>query len=93
MEQEKIIILLDNTANQPSKFRIRNWVETNDDSSSIKFKTSMMRWHLYYCSDAYILVSETITITGVGDERKKQSKEVKELFLKIVHHLITVYVV
>ena len=75
MEQEKIIILLDNTANQPSKFRIRNWVETNDDSSSIKFKTSMMRWHLYYCSDAYILVSETITITGVGDDNNAKKEK------------------
>ena len=32
MEYQKIINLLDNTPNQPSKFRTKNWVEINDDS-------------------------------------------------------------
>ena len=31
MEYQKIINLLDNTPNQPSKFRTKNWVEINDD--------------------------------------------------------------
>ena len=49
MEYQKIINLLDNATNQPSKFRTRNWVEINNesnrkyDNSSIKFKTSMIR--------------------------------------------------
>ena len=30
MEYQKIINLLDNTPNQPSRFRTKNWVETND---------------------------------------------------------------
>ena len=30
MEYQKIINLLDDTVNQPSKFRTRNWVEIND---------------------------------------------------------------
>ena len=30
MENQKILNLLDNTPNQSSKFRIRNWVERND---------------------------------------------------------------
>ena len=49
MEYQQIINLLDNTSNQPSKFRTENWVEINDDSqgtyntnSQIKFKTSML---------------------------------------------------
>ena len=49
MEYQKIICLLDNTPNQPSKCRTRNWVEINDDSggtcstnSQSKFKTSML---------------------------------------------------
>ena len=29
---QKIINLLDDTANQPSKFRTKNWVEINDQS-------------------------------------------------------------
>ena len=47
MEYQKIIILLENTPNQRSKFRTKIWIETNDDSlgayntnSQIKFKTS-----------------------------------------------------
>ena len=31
MEYQKIIDLLDNTPNQPSKFKTKNWVEINDD--------------------------------------------------------------
>ena len=32
MAYQKIINLLDDTTNQPSKFRTRNWVEINDES-------------------------------------------------------------
>ena len=46
MEYQKIVNLIDdNTLNQPSKFRTRNWIEINDESrgvynvnSQIKFK-------------------------------------------------------
>ena len=38
------------------------------NSSSIKYKTSMIRSDLCDYSDAYILVSGTITITGAGDD-------------------------
>ena len=31
MEYQKAINVLNNTPNQPSKFRKRNWVEKNDD--------------------------------------------------------------
>ena len=53
MEYQRIINLLDDTTNEPSKFRTRNWVETNDqskgkyDNSNIRFKTSMIRSNLY----------------------------------------------
>ena len=49
MKYEKIT-LLDNTPNQSSKFRTRNWVETNDQSpgtynisNQLKFKISLIR--------------------------------------------------
>ena len=32
MEYQKIINLLDNTTNQPTKFRAKNCVEINDDA-------------------------------------------------------------
>ena len=31
MEYQKIINLLDNTPNKPSKFRTKNWVKINDN--------------------------------------------------------------
>ena len=74
MEYQKVINLLDNTTNQPSKFRTRNWVEINDesqekyDSSSIKFKTSMIRSDLCDYSYAYVVVSGTRTVAGAGDD-------------------------
>ena len=60
MECQKIINLLENTPNQTSKFRIKNWVEINDDvrgtyntNSKIKFKTSMLKSRLCNYTDAY----------------------------------------
>ena len=83
---KKTINLLGNTPNQPTKFRIKNWVEINDESHGmyntniqIKFKTSMLKSRLCDFSDGYVLISGTITITGTGpdnaakrlDERNK----------------------
>ena len=46
MEYQNIINVLDDTTNQPSKFKTKAWVEINDESrgtysvnSDIKFKT------------------------------------------------------
>ena len=74
MEYQKIANLLDNTCNQPSKFRTRNWVEINDDSrgtytnSDIKFKSTMPKSNLCDYVDAYILAKGKITINGHGDD-------------------------
>ena len=45
MEYQKILNLVDNTPNQPTKFRTKNWFEINNDSrerystiSQTKFK-------------------------------------------------------
>ena len=52
MEYQKIINLLDDTTNQPQKFRTSNWVEINNeskgkyDNSNIRFKASMIKWNL-----------------------------------------------
>ena len=68
MEYQTIANSLENTPDQPSKFRKKSWVEVNDKSSGtykvnsqIKFKTSMLRPSLCDYSDAYILVCATIT--------------------------------
>ena len=58
MEYQKIINLLDDTTNQPSKFRKRNWIKLNDESkgvysagSDIKFQTLIIRSNLCDYSD------------------------------------------
>ena len=67
MEYQKIIHLLDNAPNQPTKFRTKYCVEINDDArgtyntnSQMKYKTSMLMSSLCDYSDAYILVKGTI---------------------------------
>ena len=62
-------------SNQLSKFRTKNWIETNDQSrvvyntsSDIRFRTTMLKSSLCDYSDAYIIVKGTITITQAGDD-------------------------
>ena len=84
MEYQKIISLLDNTPNEPSKLRTKNWVEINDDvrgtyntNSQIKFETLMLKSSLCDYSDAYILVTGTISIAAqAGDNPNNGDKEV-----------------
>ena len=73
MEYQKIANLIDNTSNQPSKFRTRNWVEINDESrgaynvnSQIKFKTTMLKYSLCDYSDPYILIRGTISVNNTA---------------------------
>ena len=74
IEYQKIANLIDdNTLNQPSIFRTKNWIEINDESrgaynvnSQIKFKTTMLKSSLCDYSDAYILVKGTITVNNTA---------------------------
>ena len=73
MDYQKIANLLDNTSNQPSKFRTKNWVEINDDvrgayspNKQIRFKTTMLRSSLCDYSDTYILVNGNITVNNTA---------------------------
>ena len=68
MDYQKIINLLDDTLNQPSKFRTRNWVEINAEprgthnaNRGIRFTTSIIRSNFCDYSDGYIHVKATIT--------------------------------
>ena len=91
MEYHKIINLLDNASNQPSKLRTKNWIEINDQSrrpynvnNGIKFKTTMLKSSLCNYSDAYILVEGKITIAGEGpdDAPKPLNERNKRVILK-----------
>ena len=74
MEYQKIANLIDdNTLNQLSKFRTKNWVEINDESrgahnvnSQIKFKTTMLKSSLCDYTDAYIIVKGTISVNNTA---------------------------
>ena len=73
MEYQKIANLIDDTPNQPSKFRTKNWNEINDESrgaynvnSQIKFNTTMLKSSLCDYSDAYILVKGTISVNNTA---------------------------
>ena len=75
MEHDKINNLMlseDNESKNLSKFVTREHVEvstlsnTYNENKSIRFKTPMLRSNLCDCSDAYILVKGTITVTAPG---------------------------
>ena len=88
MEHQKIANLIDDTSNQPSKFRTKNWVEINDESrgtynvnSQIKCKTTLLKSGLCDYSDVYILVKRTITVnnTAAADANANNTDK-KEIF-------------
>ena len=80
MEYQKIMTLLDDATNQPSKFRTRNSLKINDESkrkydiSNIRFKTTIIGSNLYGYSDAYIFVKGTITASNMGGARTALKK-------------------
>ena len=90
MEYQKIVNLIDdNTLNQPSKFRPRNWIEINDESrgaynvnSQIKFKTTMLKSSLCDYSDTYILVKGTITVNNTAAQGAAANNTNKKVIFK-----------
>ena len=89
MEYQNIANLIDDTSNQPSKFRTKNWVEINDESrgvynvnSQIKFKTTMLKSNLCDYSDAYILVRGTISVNNTAAEGTAANTTNKKVIFK-----------
>ena len=89
MEYQKIANLIDDTSNQPFKFRTKNWVEINDESrgvynvnSQIKFKTTMLKSSLCDYSDAYILVKGTISVNNTAAEGAAANNTNKKVIFK-----------
>ena len=87
-----------NILNQPSRFTTKNWVGINDGSggaynikSQMKFKTSMLKSISCDCSNTYILVKGTITITREGDDdpARQRDEKNKEVVFKILHYSLT----
>ena len=89
MEYPKIANLIDDTSNQPSKFRTKNWIEINDESrrsynvnSQIKFKTTMLKSSLCDYSDAYILVKGTISVNNTAAASAAVNNDDKKVIIK-----------
>ena len=58
METQKIVNLLNDSDNESPKFATRKWYIINDNDSTIKFETKVIKPNLCDYSDAYILVTE-----------------------------------
>ena len=96
MKYQESINHLDNTPNRSSKFRTKNWVETNDDShrmynsnSKSKFKTSVLKFSLCDYGDTYILVKGTILFTGEGADAPARQADGRDKRVIFKHHSLT----
>ena len=74
MKCQKLVYLFDNTSNQLSKFRIKNWVEINSDgrvtcntNSQIEFKTNMLNSSL--CIHTLLIREETQQTADKNDKK------------------------
>ena len=60
--------MLDDRTNKPSKFRIINWIEINNeskkryDNSNIRFKRYIIKSSLCHYNNPYLLIKGTITV-------------------------------
>ena len=77
METQKIVNLLNDSKNENSKFATKKWYVIDSESKGnyshknpIKFLTSSLESNLCDYSDAYILVTGNINVTG-GDNSTK----------------------
>ena len=75
METQKIVNLLGDSNNESSKFATKKWYVINDqnntdygagneDSTTVKFETKVIKSCLCDYSEAYVLVTGDITATG-----------------------------
>ena len=77
METQKIVNLLNDTGNENTKFWLKKWYVIDSESkgnysdkNEIKFLISSLESNLCDYSDAYILVTGNINVTG-GDANTK----------------------
>ena len=87
LEYQKIINLLRNTPNPPTKRRTKNWVEINNDArgmyntnSQTRFTTSILKSRLCDYCDAFILIKGTIIITKTGTAAAPKNRDKKVMF-------------
>ena len=96
MGYQKIINLLYDTTNQPSKFKTRNWdklwitrnIYYNRD---IKFKTLIIRSNLFDYSNPFIHVKASITVPNKAAAAEPANNTNKKVIFKIVLQLWQYY--
>ena len=97
MKTQKIANLLGNTDNESLKFATRKWYAINDQNNTdygdgdengttIKFETKVIKSNLCDYSDAYILVTGNITATG-GDANTRVAFKNCAPFTKCITHI------
>ena len=97
METQKIASLLGDPDNESSKFATRKWyvindqnntnyAEGNENGTTIKFETQVIKSNLCDYSDAYILVTGNITATG-GDANTRVAFKNCAPFTKCITHI------
>ena len=97
METQRIVNLLVDANNESPKFATRKWYvindqnntdygEGNEDSTTVKFETKVIKSSLCDYSDAYILVTGNITATG-GDANTRVAFKNCAPFTKCITHI------
>ena len=91
MEYQKIINLLHNTPNQPTKFKTKSWVEINDESrgtynvnSQIKIKTTIyviIVMHLSLLKEIQLLATQQLQLL-------MQIIQIEKQYLKLALNLV-----
>ena len=97
MEAQKIVNLLEESDDDVLKFQTRKWYILNDQNngqhgkgeendSTIKFNTDVIKPNLCEYSDAYILVTANITVVNGNDNTSVCFKNCSP-FIRCVTHL------
>ena len=97
METQKIVNLLNDSNNESSKFATRKWYVINDQNngqcgrgnendSTIKFETRVIKPNLCDYSDAYILVTRDIKVADVAADTNVAFKNCAP-FTRCVTHI------
>ena len=94
IKYQKIINLLDNVSNQPSKFRSKNWAEINESrgtyniGAQIIFNKTTLKSTLCDYSEAYILVKLNITVNNTAADDADANNSNKKVIFKNCLHLL-----
>ena len=97
MQAQKIVNLLNDSDNESSKFATRKWYIINDQNngqygrgnendSTIKFETKVIKSNLCDYSDAYILVTGEIKVTNIAADTNVAFKNCAP-FTRCVTHI------